>query len=83
MAEKQKEPSGKWSEERLVLSIGKDLRVQMDALSQATGLSLNVLGKAAIEAFLSKQGNFRAKAVMELAQKLGVSLDQLKGIGPK
>ncbi len=75
----KRDPNAKWSDTRIVAEVGADLRSQLNALSEASGLSVSELVKQALAGFLSSKGDYRAKAVQELARKLNVDIQVKPG----
>ncbi len=72
---KDEKPKGKWSDSRVVVDLGQDLRAQLQALADAARTPLTQLAKQAIEGFVKGQKGLREAAVRQLAEKLGIQVD--------
>ena len=72
--EPAKEPGKKWSDSRMVVELGADLRAQLRALSDATETPMSQVAKTAVEGFVKGRKGFREKVIEEMARKLGVEV---------
>jgi len=65
----------RWSDDRIVATVGMELRQQLEMFSEVSGQSLNDIIKDALTSHLKKQGDFKETALRRMAEKMGVSIE--------
>ncbi len=78
MPESEIKSKARWSEDRIVVPLGIELKAQLRALADALGKSQAELAKEAVEAYVKRKGDVRLRAVSEMASKLGLSAEDVQ-----